>query len=508
MNLNFANQILVSLAAQGVRDFCICPGARNAPLLEILSRSSGLNILSFFDERSASFFALGRARRDRRPVAVITTSGTAVAEMLPAAIEAYYTNTPLVLLSADRPKRLRGTGAPQSIEQMPIFAPYVEKSWDLSVDDVCDIRLTRMKPYHINLCFDEPLLTNNDPETSFEVGDPQFETSFEKSPSPTPELKKPLVVVGGLTSLEKENIAHFLQGCEIPIFLEATSGLRSHAKIDSLQGGEKIVSRLIESGEVESVVRIGDVPLGRYWRDLDQMHIPVYSFSNKEFSGTDKSEIATVDLKQWPGLDLPAWDWSRWRQLGHEKEQALQGLLLEYPKSEVAFFKKFASTLASGESVYIGNSLPIRLWDLVSDDSRPVHCNRGANGIDGQLSTAFGGMFSKSQNRIVVGDLTALYDFNGLWISSFLKSQRTDVELIVVNNGGGKIFSRIFANPIFQNNHQLSFQAMAEFWDWNYSRLDDPSLMRPSMGLGLTEWSPDEEQTHQFWQRYDELWKI
>ncbi len=507
MNLKFANQILVSLAAQGVRDFCICPGARNAPLLEILSQASGLNVLSFFDERSASFFALGRARRDRRPVAVVTTSGTAVAEMLPAAIEAYYTNTPLVLISADRPKRLRGTGAPQSIEQMPIFTPYVEKSWDLSVDDVCDIRIDRLKPYHINLCFDEPLLTENYSVSSFDVAEPQFVSNAHKTLKPLPKLSKTLVVVGGLSSLENKNIADFLQSCEVPIFLEATSGLRSHPKIASLQGGERIVTRMIESGEVESVVRIGDVPLGRYWRDLDQMNIPVYSFSNKEFSGTDKSEILTVDLKEWPGLPLPAWDWSHWRQQGREKEQALQGLVLEYPKSEAAFFKKFATTLAEGESVYIGNSLPIRLWDLVSEDSRPVHCNRGANGIDGQLSTAFGGMYSRSQNRIVVGDLTALYDFNGLWISSFLKSQKSDVELIVVNNGGGKIFSRIFANPIFQNNHQLNFQAMAEFWDWNYSRLEDPSLMRPSMGLGLTEWSPDEEQNNQFWQRYDELWK-
>ena len=122
MNLEKADQILQQLARAGVSTICLCPGARNAPFVKLLSEKKGFEVLSFYDERSAGFFALGRARRDQAPVVVCTTSGTAVSELLSPVIEAFYSNTPLVILSADRPKRLRGTGAPQAIEQWNIFS--------------------------------------------------------------------------------------------------------------------------------------------------------------------------------------------------------------------------------------------------------------------------------------------------------------------------------------------------------------------------------------------------
>jgi len=143
-NLEIARSIIDDVRALGVADFCVCSGSRNAPLIAVIERAH-----SFVDERSAAFFAVGRARRDDRPVAVITTSGTAAAELLPAAIEAYYSGTPIVLITADRPARYRGTGAPQSIEQESLFGVYAARSietWN-----------GRM-PLHINVEFDEPLL--------------------------------------------------------------------------------------------------------------------------------------------------------------------------------------------------------------------------------------------------------------------------------------------------------------------------------------------------------------
>ena len=132
----------------GVRDFCVCAGSRNSPLLAVLG-SSDAKTYSFVDERSAAFFALGRAKRDGVPVAVVTTSGTAVAELLPAAIEAFYSTTPLVFVTADRPERYRGTGAPQCIDQVGIFGSYAEVTLE---------NWTRTKPLHLNIEFDEPLL--------------------------------------------------------------------------------------------------------------------------------------------------------------------------------------------------------------------------------------------------------------------------------------------------------------------------------------------------------------
>ena len=143
-NTATARRIIERVRAAGVTDFCVCGGSRNAPLIAVVSG----NIYTFVDERSAAFFALGRIKRDERPVAVITTSGTAAAELLPAAIEAYYSGAPLVLITADRPARFRGTAAPQSIEQVGLFGVYATTDFD---------RWDRRTPLHINVEFDEPL---------------------------------------------------------------------------------------------------------------------------------------------------------------------------------------------------------------------------------------------------------------------------------------------------------------------------------------------------------------
>jgi len=167
-NLDVARRLIDDVRAAGANEFCVCAGSRNSPLLVILSEREGppaqerrgsladarddsLKIFSFVDERSAAFFALGRSKLHGNPVAVVTTSGTAVAEMLPAAIEAYYSGIPLILISADRPARFRGTGAPQSIEQIGLFGVYADTSLEA---------WTRTKPLHLNVEFDEPLLGN------------------------------------------------------------------------------------------------------------------------------------------------------------------------------------------------------------------------------------------------------------------------------------------------------------------------------------------------------------
>ncbi len=148
-NLSRARRLIEAVRGSGATEFCVCAGSRNSPLLAVLGASE-LRLFSFVDERSAAFFALGRIKLHGNPVAVVTTSGTAVAELLPAAVEAYYSGLPLMLISADRPARFRGTGAPQSIEQVMIFGVYAEtelETW------------SRSKPVHVNIEFEEPLLS-------------------------------------------------------------------------------------------------------------------------------------------------------------------------------------------------------------------------------------------------------------------------------------------------------------------------------------------------------------
>jgi 2-succinyl-5-enolpyruvyl-6-hydroxy-3-cyclohexene-1-carboxylate synthase len=158
MNKNLAEHIIAEASRLGVVEFCVCPGGRNAPFIPLLTQKHIRNYF-WFEERSAAFFAIGRARITERPVGVIVTSGTASGELLPAAMEAYYSGVPLLLITADRPKRFRGSGAPQTAEQVGLFGQYATFSLDLAEDDRCDLYGWDVaSPAHVNVCFEEPLL--------------------------------------------------------------------------------------------------------------------------------------------------------------------------------------------------------------------------------------------------------------------------------------------------------------------------------------------------------------
>jgi 2-succinyl-5-enolpyruvyl-6-hydroxy-3-cyclohexene-1-carboxylate synthase len=161
MNFEFSYKIIKELLEWGVREFYICAGARNVPLIEVLLNINGIKVYSHFDERSLAFYALGRIKALEQPVAVIVTSGTAVAELFPAIMEAYYSDLPLVAVTADRPKRQRGSGAPQTADQKDIYGKYVTACIDIEATDEIDLSYYKKnKPIHINACFDLPLQSN------------------------------------------------------------------------------------------------------------------------------------------------------------------------------------------------------------------------------------------------------------------------------------------------------------------------------------------------------------
>lgn len=159
MNRLLVDDILQSLIEKGLTDICLCPSSRNGPFVAALENDNRFKVYYWPEERSAAFFALGRSRALDRPAAVITTSGTAVAELYAAAMEGYYSAAPLVLITADRPRKFRGTGAPQSCEQVGVFGLYTPFNIDLAKGERCDLSHWTMKsPAHINVCFEEPIL--------------------------------------------------------------------------------------------------------------------------------------------------------------------------------------------------------------------------------------------------------------------------------------------------------------------------------------------------------------
>jgi 2-succinyl-5-enolpyruvyl-6-hydroxy-3-cyclohexene-1-carboxylate synthase len=159
INQQRCQRVIQWLTDKQVGAICVCAGGRNAPLVELLAEQPDWEIYQFFEERSAAFFALGLARRLRKPVAVCMTSGTAVAECLPAVVEAHYQGIPLLVLSGDRPRRFRGTGGPQAIEQKGIFGAYVEGCLDLEEETEPSAEWQNwhgLTPFHLNLCLEEP----------------------------------------------------------------------------------------------------------------------------------------------------------------------------------------------------------------------------------------------------------------------------------------------------------------------------------------------------------------
>jgi 2-succinyl-5-enolpyruvyl-6-hydroxy-3-cyclohexene-1-carboxylate synthase len=525
MNMQRAADILKQLAEQNVQTICICPGARNAPFVKILSATNQFEVISFFDERSAGFFALGRARRDNTPVVICTTSGTAVSELLSPVIEAFYSNTSIIVLSADRPKRLRHTGAPQTIAQNNIFKNFVEESYDFEVFEAFRLKKINKKPIHINVCFDEPLIDKRVEDVIDLVKQGSAVLAAEKTH--WQESKKEvipiisnkintkeisLVVLGALNSQQRPNVENFLKDINVPIFAESLSGLKNSTLLKSrlLLSGDRLVCEMIKKGVIHRVLRIGDIPVGRFWRDLDLQKIPVINISDKDFSGLQSSELYISDYNDLDNYDLSFqdWNWQYWKNVDEKQYALTKKLLEEFPLSEVALLDQLQNKIAADSLIYLGNSLPVREWDLINHKHVNTWASRGVNGIDGQLSTAMGLHKKATPTWVVLGDLTTLYDFSAFWLSHFIKNMDTAFSLVVINNKGGQIFSRLFSEKLFLNEHNLNFFNLAQMWGWEYFSLTDFNQFNSNSNLNLIELLPDSKQTQDFWKKYDSLWTI
>lgn len=513
MNIALAKKVLETLKSQGVKDILLCAGARNSPLVVLLERSKGFRILSFFEERSAGFFALGRAQRDSSPVAVITTSGTAVAELIPAAVEATYTQTPLIFVTADRPRSYRGTGAPQSIDQVGIFFKYVETCLDIAhTSEELDLSLwTKTAPLQINVCFDEPLIDEKVPAVDFHLIEEQKKNVPPLVPTAGRSLNQPLVIAGPLSVREAQQVAPYLEKLGAPIYAESLSNLRQIKSLEKffLQSGEGIARELFVKGHCQSVLRVGGIPTLRFWRDLEETFqlVPVQSISNSDYTGLSRPAHHMVGLQHLPLIKA---QWAKDPraeifQMDQKKSQSFRELLKKYPKSEVALLAKLSERLNS-DFTYIGNSLPIREWDLVCPYTEKLNRqagNRGANGIDGQISSFLGGASQNAENWALLGDLTTMYDLSALWVTGQLEKMK--LRLVVINNQGGLIFKNIFEKEIFLNRHHFEFSKWAQMWNWNYQKWEDVPEKWELSDHQVIELAPHSEQSHLFWQEYKSL---
>jgi 2-succinyl-5-enolpyruvyl-6-hydroxy-3-cyclohexene-1-carboxylate synthase len=526
VNLSNAAKVIEFVRSVGVVDFCLCAGARNSPFITLLDENkvtleSGGHLFHFFDERSAAFFALGRAQQFERPVVIITTSGTAVTELTSAIVEAFYTKTPLIVITADRPPKYRGSGAPQAIEQIGIFSHYALPTVDLYEDFSIleNFDWNKSTPLHLNVCFAEPLLRGPIPELKLnfrlKTVTHTLANSIERQHLTLrfidETIKHPLFIVSGLIASEREYVAKHLNTIKGAWWVESLSGLRGHSALEEgrIRSGDRFLQHLMHSKFFDGVIRIGAVPTSRVWRDLEEeLAVPVLSFTNGNWSGLARaSRVEPLNKLETLARELTGRDLSLTSDLKQKDSfltERILSLLSKHPKSQPSLVRQL-SQLVNDRPLYLGNSLPVREWDWAAVPTLPmaISGNRGANGIDGQLSTFFGWLPEEGHSWALLGDLTTLYDLSAPWILSQLK--KTNWTLAIMNNSGGHIFKPMFNREAFINKHSIDFLDWARMWGMTYSCLDSLE-MAPESAPQILELKPSEVETQNLRGEMENLW--
>jgi len=526
---HIAESAIQQALAVGTAEFVVCGGARNALMLECLARleaTGRIRVWSHFEERSAGFFALGRTMETAMPCAVVTTSGTAVAELLPAMIEAHYQARPLIALTADRPAGARGTGSPQSIIQPGIFGPHAHAdatTWN------------GRTPLHLNVELPEEIDIPQDNGCEL-PSSANFEPTWDKPNVAElarwlrdPGVRGLVVIIGGLEPAEREEVWHFCRALDVPVIAEATSGLREALAALHLPDGD----RLLRKKPPSKILRIGDCPSGRFWRDLESLPgIEIRNITRNGLPGIardvgvpdsfgNSSRFLTGPIDRTLralGQVEPLGDFADHLANSGRDATRIDELLEAHPDSEPALIRAISRYAVLSGPVFLGNSLPIREWNLFAQWQRPcseVRANRGANGIDGQLSTWLGATAEISGAWAIVGDLTALYDPAAAALLGQVEPRGR--VLAVINNQGGRIFDRLprlssmspRARDWLVHPQQADFAAYAALWNMRHHRiatLDDLDAYDPEVSSNAAtflEIAPSAIDTASFWRAWD-----
>lgn len=450
-----AQAVVERLLAAGVGDVVLAPGSRNAPLafaVWVADQQGALRLHTRIDERTAGFLALGLSKVGAR-AAVLCTSGTAVANLHPAVLEAVHAGVPLVVVTADRPARLRGTGANQTTDQVGIFGPLVGTH---DVSDVAGLDAVQWDgpgPVHVNVQLDAPLVPEGASVSTLAPPAPQPAASVvEERGRPQPSLETTLprgprtVVVAGDDAGPPARLLAEAAGW--PLLAEPTSGARTgeHAL--------RCYRLLLGTGlgrTIERVVVFGRPTLSRpVTRLLERSDVEVLVVPGPGIWPVRPAGATMLDARPTaPEPDDTDW-FARWKEADRAMGRRVDQLLSEQPALTPydvagAVFR----ALPAGGMLIVGASSPIRDLDLMArpapvGERRRVIANRGLSGIDGTISTAVGASLGRehsTRNLALMGDLTYLHDHTGLLLGP--DEARPDLTIVVANDDGGSIFSML-----------------------------------------------------------------
>jgi 2-succinyl-5-enolpyruvyl-6-hydroxy-3-cyclohexene-1-carboxylate synthase len=470
-NRRWATVILEALTRHGVRHVCIAPGSRSTPLTLGAAENRAFICHTHFDERGLGHLALGLAKASQAPVAIIVTSGTAVANLYPAIIEAGLTGEKLVVLTADRPPELIDCGANQAIRQPGIFSTHptqeinlprptqdIPARWLVSTIDNA-LGQQMHGAVHINCPFAEPLYGEPD-ETGMSwqqaLGDwwhsdkPWLRTGSANEAVKQRDWffwrqKRGVVVAGRLNAEEGKQVAAWAKMLGWPLIGDVLSQTGQPLPCADLWLGN---SRAVdELAEAQIIIQFGSSLTGKrvlQWQATcePEEYWLVDNLSGRLDPANHRGRRLSCDISQWlelhPAEKRIAWD-EKLTTLAKIAQQAVKKGTTEFGEAQVA--ARLPELLPDAGQLFVGNSLIVRLVDSFAQlpAGYPVFSNRGASGIDGLLSTAAGVQRATARPTLaIVGDLSALYDINSL---ALLRQVSAPFVLLIVNNNGGQIFS-------------------------------------------------------------------
>ncbi|MDB4167727.1 2-succinyl-5-enolpyruvyl-6-hydroxy-3-cyclohexene-1-carboxylic-acid synthase [Polaribacter sp.] len=481
----------------------ISPGSRNAPLTVGFSNHKDFKTISLVDERCAAFFALGIAQQTKRPVAVLCTSGSALLNYYPAIAEAFYSNIPLVVISADRPKHLIDIGDGQTIRQENVFENHILFSANLIenprfkarnsqlIGEALQIATSNQGPVHINVPFDEPLYetvktldTFHFPHISMSSVD-NSHVNYSFFGDVWNAAKKKIILVGVNYPDEKINeLIHFYaEDPSVLILTETTSNLHHENVVDAI---DQLIFSLSDAEfnalQPEVLITFGGMVISKRVKQFLRKYPPKHHWDIDSKKATNTFFCLTEFIQQDPiaffetfnkQVFKVATDYQqKWLRLRDEKRVKHHRYLSTIEHSDFKVFEQVLESIPAHSNLQVSNSAIIRYAQLFSiKKSINVFCNRGTSGIDGSTSTAIGAAFSSEKQTVfVTGDLSFFYDSNALWNAHIPANFR----IIIINNSGGGIFkiipgpSTTNATAYFETPHCLTAENLCKMHGFEY----------------------------------------
>jgi 2-succinyl-5-enolpyruvyl-6-hydroxy-3-cyclohexene-1-carboxylate synthase len=516
---------VAELVQTGVTEAVVSPGSRSTPMAMVMAEHPGLNVHIHVDERSAAFFALGIAKASGKPVALLCTSGTAAANYFPAVTEANISRIPLIVITSDRPHELRDVGAPQAIDQIHLYGNHVKWFVEMAVPEKSDEMLHYVRsvcgraaatavqapsgPVHLNFPFREPLIPklddknlfrlNERPERYVKVRNGELtigKTEIKEISAAMSKHKNGIIVCGQITDEGfAAEVTELSTRLNFPIIADPLSQLRSgeHSTANVIDAYDTFLrdGKAKEYLRPTIVLRFGAMPIskalliflkenyqaqhyvvdgGGGWRDPAALSTEMIYCNETMFCRGILAEL---------GENHENGYLTKWQDLNRLTKDNLTVIRDTTEMSESRLFYQLAEMLPEHANLFVGNSMPIRDLDSFfhnNGKSINILANRGANGIDGTISTAMGAAaVSKHPFYLVLGDLTFFHDLNGLLAA---KLYQIDITIIIINNNGGGIFSflpqaehpkhfeLLFGTPL-----DLDFEYVVRMYNGQFTRI-------------------------------------